>query len=251
MELTDNVIKKKNRSKYIIIFAIICGLIAALLGYKSISSYLALTNVVAASKDIEPFTILKANGPDANLTIITIPKRYANGYATNIQNLDGKAVSTKVPAGLPITKNLLAPEGDGGLLSSRVSDMKDGTLRAYSIPLDPVSSCGGDITSGDLIDIVAAVTMPTNLKTPQVKETVSKTIASQVRVIKPLGQGSNMAGVVVALNPQEIQEIQFALLAGKISIALNPYNTDPKASKTTVTTTESFVEKYLTEGAGK
>lgn len=256
IERDDNVIKRRNRSKYVILLAVICGLIAAFLAYRGVSSYMSLTQVIAASKDLEPFTVLKASGPDANLTKITMPKKYANGYATNIQNLEGKAVSTKVPAGMPLQRSHLAPEGDGGLLSSRVTDMKDPTLRAYSIPLDPVSSCGGDVTSGDLVDIIAAVTMPTNPKTPQVKETISKTIASQVRIIKTIGEGANIAGVIVALPPQQIQEIQFALLAGKISVALNPYETDPKASNTTVTTTQSFVEKYIAnylngEGAGK
>lgn len=253
----SGVIKKKNRSIYVVIVGIVLGLIAAVLMYMGISSYTGMVKVVAASKEIPAFTVIN----EADIKLIDVPKEFAKNKASDKNLVIGRVSRTIIPADTAVQQEFLAEKGNSSssLLSTKLSDLQNEKLRAFTIPVDQISGCGGEMKPGDLVDIIGSfsIVIPENENQPQSqsqsssksqqKEVISKLLAGQVLVLKTLGEKTEIEGIVVAVEPQQAQEIQFALQAGKISVALNPYNPDQEASKTTTTTVQSFIKKYAND----
>lgn len=223
--------------------------------YMGISSYTGMVKVVAASKEIPAFSVIN----EADIKLIDVPKEFAKNKASDKQLVIGRVSRTIIPADTAIQQEFLAAKGSSSssLLSTKLTDLQNEKLRAFTIPVDQISGCGGEMKPGDLVDIIGSFSIvipedesvnnqPQSSK-PQQKEVISKLLAGQVLVLKTLGENTEIEGIVVAVEPQQAQEIQFALQAGKISVALNPYNPDQKASKTTTTTVQSFIQKYAND----
>jgi hypothetical protein len=77
------------------------------------------------------------------------------------------------------------------------------------------------------------------------KEPIAKIIAQGAEILAKIGAKEQVTGYIVALTPKQAQDVQFALLNGKISFAIYPYEYDIKASETKPTTTESFMSEYI------
>ncbi|MFZ5596721.1 MAG: Flp pilus assembly protein CpaB [Bacillota bacterium] len=156
----------------------------------------------------------------------------------------GRYLKTDVPAGVALNDSMFAEEGGGGALAAQVTGLNDGKLRAKGIPLDPITGLGGRIARGDRVDIDGAIRLPIgNQQLP-----VNKIIARNVQVLDVIMDGEKIAGAIVAVTPQQFQEIDFVVNnAGKVSLALNGYHTDEGASETVATTPDIFIQKFVGE----
>lgn len=249
-------IKKRNTHIKIIVVGIVLGCAAAVILFIGISNYLNMVSVVAAAKEIPAFSIIKND----DIKTIKVPKEFAKNNTSNENLVVGKVTRSIIPDGVAIQPSFLM-NNTSSYLGARLTDLKDGKLRAFAIPLDGITGCGGEVKPGDLVDIIGSfnITVPeaeantnpppkqTKASSTAQKEIISKLLAGQVLVLENLGQGKDTNGIIVAVEPQQAQEIQFAIMAGRISVALNPYEPDKKASDTKTTTIKSFIQKYAND----
>lgn len=241
-EFEKNIIKKKNRSFKTVVIGLISGLLAAAILIFAASQYLGLKTVVVAKGELPPFHIIQ----ESDLTTTQVSKSSFRG--TSDKNvLIGRITTTVVPDGVAILPSHLVAKGDGSLLAGKIETLKNPDLRAFTLSAEALMACGGHIKSGDKVDIVGGVQVPSQQGkvATNSKEYVTKILASSVFVLETLGEGSEQKGITVALTPKQIQEIQYAMMAGKIAVALNPYTSNEKAAITEPTTLESFTKFIL------
>ncbi|KXG77363.1 Flp pilus assembly protein CpaB [Thermotalea metallivorans] len=236
--------KGKNSGSIFFMLSIIAAVGAAFLFTKAAITYNQLVPVVVANPskgDIPAFHVIQAE----DVTVAMAPRsEIKKGTYKNINGVIGKATRTLIPAGEKISTKHLVVEGAKSILSAKVSEKKDGSLRGFPIPVDMVSGLGGALEIGDKVDVIGALNLPAGPMKSN-KEPVSKILAAGVEIIGKIGSKEQPAGYIVNLTPKQAQDVQFALLNGKISFAVYPFEYDLKASDTKPTTTESFIFQYL------
>lgn len=228
-------IKSKNTSGYFLLLALIAALAAGILGMKMVQRFTSALPVVVAKADIPAYTPIT----EEMLTVENLPKAaIQKGMFSNPAGVAGKVPKTLVPAGTPVSQSFLAVEGKGSLMTTQVSEFNDPKLRAVKLTCD---SMDGKIVTGDRVDVIGSMKLPVG----GIQQPVSQIIGIQVPVLGITGEPQKPTGVIVALTPQQAQDAAFAETAGKISLALNPYQPDVDAARTSPTTSESFVAKYI------
>lgn len=238
----NNQRKKSNKSIYILAFGVILALIASVAIIIGNRNYNQLVPVVKAAKEIEPFAVIQ----DTDLYVENTPlSDVKKGMYKNKEDLIGKATRALVVQNSPLMADAIATaDGTKPLLSAKVTELKDKRLGAFTVPTDGIAALGGELSSGDLVHVIGALNLPTG-PSKTAKEPVAKILAPYAKVIQVLGKGSQTAGVTLALSPQQAQDIQLALLNGRVSLMLLPYEPDMEAGYTETTTVESFMKKYI------
>lgn len=246
--ITSQQLKKSSKSKYFLILGLILALAASVVVVIGNRNYNQLVPVVYAANDIQPFTIIQ----DSDLIVSNIPRIGAKkGMFAKKEALVGKATRALIPKDTPVSDNALAKaEGSKSLLSAKVTELNDKKLGAFTVPADSISALGGEISPGDLVHVIGALNLPAG-PSKTAKEPVAKILAPYAKVLQVLGKGSQTAGVILALTPQQAQDIQLALLNGRVSLMLLPYAPDKNAGNTETTTVESFIKKYILPSASK
>lgn len=235
----------KNKGSIFFILSIIAALGAAFFITKATVAYNQLVPVVVANPtkgDIPAFHIITE---DDVTTTMTPRSEIKKGMFKDISGVVGKASRTIIPAGEKVSIRHLVVEGASSILSAKLSEKNDGKLRAFPVPVDMVSGLGGLIQKGDKVDVIGALSLPAG-PTKSNKEPVAKILAQGVEVLGRIGAKDQPVGYILALTPKQAQDVQFALLNGRISFGLYPYEYDVKASETKPTTTESFINDYIT-----
>ncbi|MGB7540267.1 MAG: SAF domain-containing protein [Anaerolineales bacterium] len=111
--------------------------------YKSGVEYRALPVPV---EDIPPYTVLT----EKMFELKDFPSALIGGYANTLSQLTGRMTNSRIPAGLPIPLVLIsAPE------EYRLADP---SLEVLSIPVSPPSTIGGQVRTGDNINIYRLIT---------------------------------------------------------------------------------------------
>lgn len=208
------------------------------LGMKTIENYTNALPVVVAKQEIPAYTPITQE----MLTVENIPKAaIKKGMFKDPQGVVGKVAKTAIPEGFPVSNSFFAVEGPGSLLTTQISQFKDPKLRATSVKVDEVNGLGGKIVPGDRVDVIGNMKLPIG----GIQQPVSQTIGVQVPVLSVIGDPNKPSAVVLALTPQQAQDVGFAETAGSIKLSLNPYQPDVEVAKTTPTTSESFIAKYI------
>lgn len=231
-------LKNKNTSSYLLVLTLGAALATGFLGMKTIENYTNALPVVVSKQEIPPYTPITQE----MLTVENIPKASVKkGMYKDPQGVVGKVAKTAIPEGFPVSNSFFAVEGPGSLLTTQISQLQDPKLRATSVKVDEINALGGKIVPGDRVDVIGSMKLPIG----GIQQPVSQTIGIQVPVISLIGDPNKPSGVVLALTPQQAQDVGFAETAGSIKLSLNPYQPDIEAAKTTPTTSESFIAKYI------
>ncbi|MTI80043.1 MAG: Flp pilus assembly protein CpaB [Firmicutes bacterium] len=235
---------KSRTSTYLLLMTLIAALAAGFLGMQTIEKYTNSLPVLVANTEIPAYTPITEN-------MVTVEK-YAKadikkGMFSNPKAVIGKVVTSKIPANYPLSQDFLAREGDGSILASNISEFEDPKLRAVPVRVEGINALGGKIMPGDRVDVIGSMKLPIG----GIQKPVSQTIGIRVPVLSLMGDQGSPSGVVLALTPQQAQDVGFAEEAGQIKLSLNPYQSDVEAAKTTPTTPESFVQKYITNKKGE
>lgn len=235
-------IKRTNKSKYIFIFGLAIALVASVLVVQAIRNYNLVVEIVHASRDIEPFTRIT----EADLELISLPgNAIRSGMKRSKADIVGSFAKGLIVAGTPVTESALANiDSDKSILSAKITQLGNSQLGAFAVPLDSISALHGQIVPGDRVHVIGALNVPVGTSSTA-RQPVSKIIAPYARVIQMLGSGGSTSAVILALTPQQAQDIQLALLNGRLSLMLLPYEPDYNAGYTQTTTVESFVKKYI------
>jgi Flp pilus assembly protein CpaB len=230
---------KKRGSTLFLVAAVLFAAMAAFLATKTVKSFNETSLAVVAVKDIEPF--VQITKEDIKLT--EVPSAAVPTDAiVKVDALVGKYLKSPAYKGDVIREIRIADiKGDRGLMSAQISELGRPDLRAFALPYTGDNGVGGEIQAGDRIDIVASVKMDS----PNGQVGCGKIVGCNVLVLQAEPGEQNSAGtLIVALAPQQIEDIAFALTSGQVRFALNPYRTDEQAAETTGVTSQDWLTKY-------
>lgn len=224
----------------ILLISLAAGLLAALLAAGYLQGAAETAPVLVANREIAPFAPLspslfamehwpvRAVPADALADPTSLSGRYARALI-----LEG----TVLRAG-----HLATATGAGGSLAARLTETGDPDTRALAIPIDHRTGVGLTVQPGDRVDIIAAVRVERE-KAPAI--TFAKVIARAVPVLhRTEGELAGEATVVVQVSPAVAEEIAYAQLAGTITLATNPYQTDLDWPPTEGVTPDRFLERH-------
>ncbi|TMG22344.1 MAG: Flp pilus assembly protein CpaB [Chloroflexi bacterium] len=157
MSIATSVLARPRRGRlYIVIGAVLAVLAfataAGIASLPLIQGNTTGTKVVVASHDIKARTVIQAS----DLTISSISQPPPQAFAA-VKDVAGKGSRVDIPAGMPVTANLIAPSGD--LLST--SDVAylpipKGWI-AVTVPTSEQVGVGGYVQVGDRITILATI----------------------------------------------------------------------------------------------
>lgn len=160
------------------------------------------TRYVVVTDDIAPGA--RIDRGDLALVSIDLPDAQRRQAFTDLDVLDGATA--------------LAPLADGQLVqASEVAKPVGAPERAQiSLRLEPGAAVGGDLRSGDVVDVIATYTAGGSPETSTISRgaLVVKLIADDQRV----GSGGSIV-VVLAVRPAELEPIASAAAAGHVTIA--------------------------------
>ncbi len=222
--------------------SIVLAVAVSVLVIQMLDRYTNTTKAVMVKETIDPFTRIGS----AQVEIAHVPKAVVgDATLTTLEQASGRISRTYVPAGTILTHAHLSVSGEGGLLAANITEQGDPQKRAYPIAIKGIDSLSGYLVKGDKVDIIAAMKLPVG--TGGTTEPVSAIIGRSLEIIEIIyGKDSgSIEGVIVSLTPQQAQEVKFAQLSGSLTFALNPYESDIEASRTEPTTSNEFIEKYI------
>ncbi|MBO8128942.1 MAG: Flp pilus assembly protein CpaB [Peptococcaceae bacterium] len=230
----------KNSGIYLLIAGLICAALAAFGVVKFMYVSTSSVPVVVAKVEIPPYTKISPE----SLEIIQLPRSAVQSTMfPSVEHVIGKYARTVIPQGWPVSSSAIteANPGVSGSLAAHLGELGDPKLRAKSIPVDNIYGLNGKVTPGDRVDVVGSMKLPLN----GMQQPVAQVIARSVPVLDIIGGPGSMKGIIVALTPQEAQDVDFALANGTVSLMLNGYDANPEDAVTTPTTAESFVNRYI------
>lgn len=234
--------KKQRSGMFFLLLGVLAAAGAAILAVRIIQGFNETVPVVVAVKDLAPYQqVGRDDIKVADVPAVSVPK----DSISKPEQVVGRYTRDTVFTGEIIrVKRLAEPRGDRGLLAAQVTDLKDPALRAFALPFDPASAVGGEIRAGDRVDIIASVRIDAGAG---LSVGVGKIVAANVQVLRLTGGGSDSGGkgtLIVALKPDQIEDIAFALTSGQLRFALNPYSADVAATQTQGVTGRAWLEKY-------
>jgi len=154
VSIATSVLARPRRGRlYIVIGAVLAFATAAgIASLPLIQGSATGTKVVVASHDIKARTVIQAS----DLTISSINQPPPQAFAA-VKDVAGKGSRVDIPAGMPVTANLIAPSGD--LLST--SDVAylpipKGWI-AVTVPTSEQVGVGGYVQVGDRITMLATI----------------------------------------------------------------------------------------------
>lgn len=220
------------------IIAVILGLIAAYTAVYIVRGYTNIDKVVIATKDIKAYQKVSLD----DVEVVEIPKIAIPADAVKtVNDIVGKYLMYQITAGDIVRMSKIADVKGTALLSAQLTQLKDPKIRAFSLPYTSETGVGNNLEPGDRVDIIASVKIDTNSGPVG----VGKIIAQNVQILKIQKASEGGTGILtVALTPQQIEDIAFALTSGQLRFALNPYDTDVNAAKTEGVTGKQWLEKY-------
>src|SRR5437773_3439010 len=201
MSIASSVLARPRRGRlYIVIGAVLAVLaFATAAGIASLPLIQGTTTgvkVVVASHDIQARTVIQ----DSDLTLASINPTPPQSF-TAVNKVAGKGARVDIPAGMPISSNLIAPSGD--LISS--SDVAYLPIPkgwvAVTVPTGEQVGVGGYVQVGDRITMLA--TINTQLLGQSPGRSVVLTVFRDVNVLRvgpATGNttGANSTGVVTS-----------------------------------------------------
>ncbi|BCV20369.1 Flp pilus assembly protein CpaB [Moorella sp. Hama-1] len=194
--------------RLLLALAAVCAVVAALAATTALNSYLGLTPVVVAGRDIKPNELIS----ERDLAIKEFPARMAaNNWLRSPAGIAGKASQGFIPAGMPLTASMLADPMATGLA---------GKLKAYagtvalSIEAKNDTTVGSSIKPGDIVNVYALTK-----NSGAGGKAGAQLIVAKVPILATPGGDTtsanpNAKGVVLAVTPEQASQILNALAEG-------------------------------------
>jgi len=181
---------------------IVIGAVLAVLAFATAAGIASLpliqgstggTRIVVASHDIRARTVILAT----DLTITSVASTPPQTFAA-VKDVAGKGARVDIPAGMPVTANLVTTSGD--LVSSSDAaylPIPNGWI-AVTIPTSEQVGVGGYVQVGDRITILATINTASFGQSPG--RNVVLTVFRDVDVLRvgPANSGSQATGVVTS-----------------------------------------------------
>ena len=218
-----------------LVFAVLAGITAV----TTIQRFTPSQLVVVAVTDIPAFSALV---PGENIILQEVPTAMlGTGYFATIEELDKRFTQMGIIAGTIIAPAHVTVPIDGSAgIPLELSLKSPPSYRAFAIPFDEVSSVGGRLKKGDIVDIIAAVVITEN----DSEIPAARVVVQGVTVLDLAAEeDEEPAAVILALPLTVIEEIVLLLETGSVHLALNPYHRE--AVQTTGITATEYLWKHF------
>lgn len=220
----------------LLVLALVCTGISLFLTQKYVQDNLREKEVVVFRRDVQPFTQITGE-------MIELKQVGANGLhpesATSLREVVGKYSSAKAVTGEVVLKNKLdkAAEIPQGYLYGMRPDE-----RVIAVATDLTRSVGGTVQPGDLVDLIVVLDEKFGGE-PQAKTFLQQVLVIDVRdpgarklsevnregqkeeqgqIINNPGQKQVPGAVVLAVKPDQAEQIALFQKLGEITLTVNP-----------------------------
>jgi Flp pilus assembly protein CpaB len=181
--------------------AAVFALVAALAAAGVLRSYLKLTDVVVAARDILPDRVIAAE----DVTVASLPLRAAGGSASGIDEVAGKVCRGYVPAGMTVPLQSLSDAAAAGV-SGRLAAYPGTAAMALNAAVD--TTVGNSLLVGNKVDVYGILKEKAGMRLLAAAVPVLVTPAAEG------GSGSAAKAVVVAVTPDQSSSILSARSEG-------------------------------------
>lgn len=214
------------KPKFVIVLAIVTGLLAAYAVYRYLKHQEARTSnsalptfvsqrVAVAATDLQLGTELAAD----DMQIRMWPENLVpTGSFATVEELEGRVLKTPLAAGEPVLASKLAPKGSTGGFSSLIPP----GMRAVTVGVNVVSGVGGFILPGTKVDVLVTVSV---IGKPE--ERATKTILQNVEVLavdqtyeKDSDEPVTVKSVTLLVTPEEAEKLTLAANEGMLQLVL-------------------------------
>lgn len=145
------------------------------------SKKISTQQIVAAKNHVKAGEVLTSD----DLTMMDYPGTVPQGAVQNKQALVGRGAIADLYPGAPILEMQLAPQGQGGGLSTVIPS----GMRAVAVKVDEVVGLSGFVTPGQRVDVLVMGKMPEDKPQTADTNTQVRTILQNLQV---LSAGTNM-----------------------------------------------------------
>lgn len=189
-----------------------------------------LTEVLAARNDIQKDQIIKED----MIGFIRVPTTDIRPTALQSkESAIGKAAAMDILKEQVILSTMLRlPEGTR-TLSQKTPPGK----KAYTISIDRISAVGGNVRSGNKVDVIGIMQLP------QTQGQTVMTLFEAAQVLETGGAGRNLESITLALTSEEIKVLTFALQNGKVKLVLRSPLDEPEGTAFRPFTYQTFMQK--------
>ena len=215
--------KSKKTGLLLLIFAIVLGFAAGLMGSSLVKSAYKETTVLVANGVIE-------EGDPLSKGLFTEKKIHISGKpasAISVDNLDlsGTVSSKGLLEGDILREEHLIKISDSNqelpLISTRIKAIGNDNLVGAEIPVNSISGILDGLNKGDMVTVVSVT------EDSETKEIISRTILVNIEVLsvksgEESNTSSNSGVVAVALTQEEFKRLSLARDLGTIHIAVQP-----------------------------
>lgn len=214
---------RNKRFVFVLVGAVVFGLVAALSVSKYLSSAQAYTkslnSIVVAKVAINPGEKLVAD----QLESVQFPRGATpDGSFESVDKLVGRVAVVALAPREPVTDFKLAPEGSAGGLSSIIPE----GYRAMTVKVDDVVGVSGFIMPGALVDVVVVIN-PAEATGQQ--DPISKIVLQNIKVLangqnidKPKSEreAESVKAVTLQVTPEQAEKLALASTEGKLQLVM-------------------------------
>lgn len=204
----------------VIAFALVFGLLAALLAGRFLSNVEGRSSKVVVAKENIPLSaVITAD----QLTLQPLPREATpEGVFYTFDKLVGRVSIAKIGAREPLTEPKLAPEGSEAGLTAMIAE----GFRAITVKVDEVVGVAGLLPPGAWVDVVAVVN-PQGLSFEQ--GPTSKIVLQRIKVLATdqTIEGENkesksvsVKAVTLQVRPEQAEKLALAAAEGKLQLVM-------------------------------
>jgi len=172
-----------------------------------------MTTAVRAKKDIRRGQVIKE-------TMVEVIKGDSRKLEPDIIKNAESAIGKVAQSDILRKQFILSSMVEIPRSMQRLSQKTPKGKKAYTISIDKISAVGGQINSGDRVDIIGVMRLP--MPTPSGKQTAIDAILTlfENSLVLDAITGKTLESVTLALSSEEIRIITFALEHGKVKLVL-------------------------------
>lgn len=205
---------------FVLIFAVIFGLLAAL----SVSRFLKQTQ----SAGVNSIVVAKVEIPvgsrilEEQLMMVTTPRNATPEESfSSIDKVVGRITLTRIAANEPITQLRLAREGVAAGLSAIIPE----GYRAMTVKVDDEAGISGFLVPGTIVDVLAVIKPPDKDNS----DPISKIVLQNIKVLangenldepKDRAEPSKVTTVTLQVTPEQAEKLVLSSYDGKLRLAL-------------------------------
>lgn len=183
--------------------------------------------VLVSAKPIEVATTVT----DQMLTSQKVPSSLVpNDAFTDLKALSGRVTNMSIPAGIPITRAMLAPPGAQPGLRAKIPT----GYRAVSVSVTEESAVAGFITPGSRVDVSSVILGSASYKSKLILTNIEVgAVGQSLSVIGSDSKSSRVSkSVTLFLKPEQVDILNSSVGTGKgkIRLALRGTSSDPEES---------------------